>query len=199
MPTGSGKTRIAAIDSNRTGAKRILYVAHTHEILDVAQREFARTGAEAVKREWQYKDTDPSPSVHLCTIQTLSRNIEKVEAHRFDFVVVDEFHHTAASSYRRLISKANPDFLLGLTATPFRGDRQDVIELCKQNIIVSFELRVGIDSGILAPYNYYGCFDNVDYSRLTHLATGYSISDLNKTLIIPERDQAIIKKWEEMA
>ncbi len=200
MPTGSGKTRIAAIDSSRTGAKRILYVAHTHEILDVAQREFAQIfGATAVKRGWQYQDTDPFPSVHLCTIQSIGRNIERIEACRFDYVIVDEFHHAAARSYRRLISKASPDFLLGLTATPFRGDRQDVIELCKGNIIVSFELRAGIDSGILAPYNYYGCFDNVDYSRLTHLATGYSISDLNKTLIIPERDQAIIKKWGEMA
>ena len=114
-------------------------------------------------------------------------------------MVVDEFHHAAAKSYRRLISQVKPDFLLGLTATPFRGDKQDVIELCKGNIIVNFELRTGIDNGILTPYHYHGCFDDVDYSQLKHFASGYTVNDLNKALIIPERDEAVIKKWRTMA
>ena len=200
MPTGSGKTRIAAVDSSRMNAKRILYVAHTHEILDVAQREFAHIyGAKFIHRGWKYPDSTPLPSIHLTTIQSVSRNVEKLDARQFDYVVVDEFHHAAAKSYRRLISRVNPDFLLGLTATPFRGDKQDVIELCKGNIIVNFELGSGINSGILAPYQYYGCFDDVDYSKLRRFANGYTIDDLNKALIIPERDDAIIKKWHSMA
>ena len=200
MPTGSGKTRIAAIDSSQTDAKRILYVAHTHEILDGAEREFAHVyGADAIHRGWKYSDSTPSPSVHLSTIQSVSRSVGKVDAQRYDYVVVDEFHHAAAKSYRRLISQVKPDFLLGLTATPFRGDKQDVIELCRGNIIVNFELRTGIDNGILAPYHYYGCFDDVDYSQLKHFASGYTVNDLNKALIIPERDEAIIKKWRTTA
>lgn len=200
MPTGSGKTRIAAIDSSRANAKRILYVAHTHEILDGAEREFAHVyGADAIQRGWKYTGTISSPSVHLSTIQSISRSIGKVGAQQYDYIVVDEFHHAAAKSYRRLISQIKPDFLLGLTATPFRGDKQDVIELCKGNIIVNFELRTGIDNGILAPYHYHGCLDDVDYSQLKHFASGYTVDDLNKALIIPERDEAIIKKWRAMA
>lgn len=200
MPTGSGKTRIAAVDSNKLDAKRILYVAHTHEILDVAEREFAHIyGAKAVYRGWKYSDQTPAPSINLTTIQSISRNVEKIETHQFDYIVVDEFHHAAARSYRKLISRVNPTFLLGLTATPFRGDKQDVIELCKGNIVVNFELGSGIDNGILAPYHYYGCFDDVDYSQLKHFASGYTVNDLNKALIIPERDEAVIKKWRSMA
>ncbi len=200
MPTGSGKTRIAAIDSSRVDAKRVLYIAHTHEILDGAEREFAHIyGADAIHRRWKYTDSTPSPSVHLSTIQNISRNVEKVDAQQYDYVVVDEFHHAAAKSYRRLISQVKPDFLLGLTATPFRSDKQDVIELCKGNIIVNFELRTGIDNGILTPYHYYGCFDDVDYFQLKHFGSVYTINDLNKALIIPERDEAIIEKWRTMA
>jgi superfamily II DNA or RNA helicase len=200
MPTGSGKTRIAAIDSSRVDAKRVLYIAHTHEILDGAEREFAHFyGSDAVHRGWKYNDLTPTPSIHLSTIQSISRSIGKIEAQQYDYLVVDEFHHAAAKSYRKLISQVKPSFLLGLTATPFRGDKQDVVELCKGNIIVSFELRTGIESGILTPYHYYGCFDDVDYSRLKRFAGVYSIDDLNKALIIPERDEAIIKKWRTMA
>lgn len=200
MPTGSGKTRIAAIDSSRVDARRILYVAHTHEILDGAEREFGHVyGADSVHRGWKYTDSTPSPSVHLSTIQSVSRSIGKAAAPQYDYVVVDEFHHAAAKSYRKLMSQVKPDFLLGLTATPFRGDKQDVIELCKRNIIVNYELRTGIESDVLTPYHYYGCFDDVDYSRLKHVAGGYTVKDLNKALIIPDRDEAIIKKWYAMA
>lgn len=200
MPTGSGKTRIGTVDSSRADAKRILYVAHAHEILDGAEREFAHVyGVDAMHRSWKYDNATPSPSVHLSTIQSISRNIEKIHPQQYDYVIIDEFHHAAARSYRRLISQVKPGFLLGLTATPFRGDKQDVIELCKGNIIVNFELRTGIDSGILVPYHYYGCFDDVDYSQIRYFANGYTVRDLNKALIIPERDEAIIKKWRSVA
>jgi superfamily II DNA or RNA helicase len=154
MPTGSGKTRIAAIDSKRVDAKRILYIAHTHEILDGAEREFAHVyGANAVHRGSRYAASNPTPSVHLSTIQSVSRSLTKGPLQEYDYVIVDEFHHAAAQSYRRLISQVRPVFLLGLTATPFRGDKQDVIELCRGNVIVNFELLAGINNGVLVPYH----------------------------------------------
>jgi len=188
------------VDASEVDAKRILYIAHTHEILDGAEREFAHFyGADAVHRDWKYSSSTHPPSIHLSTIQSVSRNIEKIDVKQYDYLVLDEFHHAAAKSYRKLIAKIKPDFLLGLTATPFRGDKQDVIELCKGNVIVDFELRTGIDNGILVPYHYYGFFDDVDYSQFKHFASGYTLNDLNKALIIPERDEAIIKKWQLMA
>ena len=53
--------------------------------------------------------------------------------------------------------------------------------------------------GILTPYHYYGCFDDVDYSRITRSDQRYSVRDLERALIIPERDEAIVDKWLELA
>lgn len=197
MPTGSGKTRIAAFDAYQTGAQHILYVAHTHEILDGAHREFAHVfGAEHIAYGPKGELSIPLPVVVLSTIQSLGRNLAQLQRQSFDYVVVDEFHHAAARTYRRLLAQLKPDFLLALTATPFRSDRQDVLELCEHNVVVNFELRSGIDHGILVPYHYFGCFDDINYSQLKHFSSGYSIQDLNRVLIIPERDAAIIRKWQ---
>lgn len=200
LPPGSGKTRIAAEDSKRFNAQRILYVAHTQEILDVADSEFqAIFGSKEVGRiERPFRATS-TKRVNLATIQLFARHLANFGKDKFDYVVVDEFHHAAAASYRKLIAHLSPQFLLGLTATPFRGDRQDIWKLCGENTIVSYELRGGIETGVLVPYHYYGCFDDLDYTKIQTHGTTYSIQDLERALTVPERDHAIIKKWREMA
>ncbi|MBK9096882.1 MAG: DEAD/DEAH box helicase [bacterium] len=200
LPTGTGKTRVAAIDSKNCKAKNILYVAHTHEILQNAYKEFSHVfGSNNVSYNVSRISDTTSVKVHLETIQTISRNIPRIKSNDYDYVIIDEFHHAAARSYRNLIDNISPNFLLGLTATPFRGDRQDVIDLCNGNIIVEYELRTGIDSGILSPFHYYGLFDNVDYTNVRQFNYGYSIKDLDKTLIIESRDNSILSKWKEYA
>lgn len=200
LPPGSGKTRIAAEDAKRFGAASVLYVAHTHEILDVAESEFESVfGSKNVTRHEDSSSFKRLNGVNISTIQLIQRNLKSIPQNRFDYLVVDEFHHAAAKSYRKLLDKINYVFLLGLTATPFRGDKQDILELCNDNLLVNFELRTGIDSGILSPYHYFGCFDNIDYSRIRMNGNSYDIRDLEKALIIPERDSAIMQKWGEHA
>lgn len=118
---------------------------------------------------------------------------------KIDYLVVDEFHHAAAITYRLLIERLDPAFLLGLTATPFRGDRQDIAAICNGNVVVNYELRSGIEMGVLAPYHYYGCFDDIDYSNIRHNGIRYDVRDLERVLVIPARDAAIIEKWRELA
>ncbi len=200
LPTGSGKTRVAAKDAKRAKANHVLYVAHTHEILDVAEREFASEfGSENVRRVQDGRELVQPAQVSLITIQLLRNQLAKLLDKKFDYVVVDEFHHAAAKSYRAAINGLSPEFLLGMTATPFREDRQDISELCDGRILVHFELRYAVDCGILAPYHYYGCFDDIDYSALNDHEGNYSVRDLEKTLIVPERDAAIANKWREYA
>lgn len=200
LPPGSGKTRIAAEDVARSGVAHLLYVAHSSEILDVAQSEFeAVFGKEEVQRHDKWVTLSTPNRANLATIQLLSRHISRVVLDKYDYIVVDEFHHAAAPSYRKLLQSAAPKFLLGLTATPFRGDRQDIYQLCEGNVLVSFELRDGIDSGVLSPYHYFGCFDDVDYSKIKTRGSQYDVHDLERALIIPRRDRAIIEKWREKA
>ncbi len=200
LPPGSGKTRIAAEDALRTHAQRILYLAHTAEILDVAESEFAALfGLARVKRHDTRASFLKPKQVNITTIQLVSRNLGSISLDGYDYIVVDEFHHAAAKSYREVLQHGSPKFLLGLTATPFRGDRQDIYELCAGNELTHFELRDGIDSGILSPYHYFGCFDDIDYSRITQKGTRYNVRDLERALVIPKRDHAILNKWQEKA
>jgi superfamily II DNA or RNA helicase len=200
LPPGSGKTRIGAEDAKKSGAKAILYVAHTHEILSVAKSEFdAVFGSANVVTEKSALRQDIKPLVTIMTIQMVARNLQHLTPGSFDYLIIDEFHRAAASSYRNLIQRIRPAFLLGLTATPFRADRQNILELCGGNVVVNYELRTGIDLGVLCPYHYFGCFDDVDYSKIALRGQRYDVRDLEKALIIPERDQAIIHKWKERA
>ena len=200
LPPGSGKTRIAAEDAFKTNAQHVLYLAHTAEILDVAQSEFeAVFGTANIKRHSSRAGLSTPYRVNITTIQLFSRHLNEVSLDPYDYVVIDEFHHAAAPSYRKLLENASPRFLLGLTATPFRGDRQDIYQLCAGNVVANFELRDGIDSGILSPYHYFGCFDDIDYSQISRTNGRYNIRDLERALVIPKRDHAIIQKWREKA
>lgn len=200
LPPGSGKTRIAAEDAKRVDSKNVLYVAHTHEILDVAESEFrAKFGFGHVKRITKAKDFRQPAAVNIATIQLLQRHVNVIPRASFDYLVVDEFHHAAAPSYRHLLERVTPRFLLGLTATPFRGDRQDILQLCGGNVLLQYELRSGIEAGVLSPYHYYGCFDDVDYSEIRHNGYRYDIRDLERALVLPERNDAIVEKWRELA
>ena len=200
LPPGSGKTRLAAEDAKRQNARCVLYIAHTHEILDVAVSEFVAVfSGEYVTLHESEQSLGRPNQVNIATIQLLSRHPNAFPLHQVSYMVVDEFHHAAARTYRSLLNSISPDFLLGLTATPFRGDRQDIFELCDGNLLCLFELRSGIDTGVLTPYHYYGVFDDIDYSKIVHNGERYDVRDLERALIIPERDQAIINKWIELA
>ena len=138
MPTGAGKTRVASIDAHRTGAQYIIYIAHSHEILMDAESEFLRTFPASEVTRFESGVRRDLSRVNLVTIQTLSRNLEPFGKRQLDYMIVDEFHHANAKSYKSSIIALKPKFLLGLTATPFRGDRKDVLENCDRNVIVNF-------------------------------------------------------------
>jgi superfamily II DNA or RNA helicase len=200
LPTGSGKTRVAAMDVRRVAAQTSVYVAHSHEILESAEEEFLRHFPREDVRRFDRAPTEAElRTVNLITIQSLIRNLDVFENRTVDYLIFDEFHHAAARSYRRTLDALSPAFLLGLTATPFRGDRQDVLRLCGGNIVVAYDLRQGIEFGVLCPYHYYGCFDDIDYSNITYRGTHYDVRDLERALIIPKRDEAIIAKWKGKA
>ena len=82
----------------------------------------------------------------FASIQTLSRreHLEQFAPGSFDYIVIDEFHHASAASYRKLIAYFQPKFLLGLTATPERSDGGDLLALCQQNLVYRCDLVEGV-------------------------------------------------------
>ena len=134
---------------------------------------------------------------NICTLD-IGANIENYRSDHFDYIIIDEFHHSAARRYRRAIRYFNPKFLLGLTATPQRTDGKDVVSLLGDNLIYSVTPREAIDRGFLVPFEYTGFKDNIDYSDISSYGFKYRIKDLNRKLIIRSRDDAIVKKYREI-
>jgi len=85
--------------------------------------------------------------------------------------------------------------MLGMTATPDRTDRKDIFELFDYNKIYEVPLAEAIERGFLVPYTYYGLTDNVDYSRIRFENQRYRVDDLERLLIIPERNEAILREY----
>ena len=168
LATGLGKTWLSAFDSQSTAYPKVLFVAHREEILSQAMRTFRRIRPLATLGSYDGKTKAPDADVLFASIQTLSkrRHLHQFDPRQFDYIVVDEFHHAAALSYRRLIGYFEPKFLLGLTATPERTDGADLLTLCGNNLVYRADVAEGIRKGLLSPFEYFGVPDNVDYENI---------------------------------
>jgi len=162
--TGLGKTFLAAFDAR--DAERVLFVAHREELLRQAENAFAAVYPQRT-RGWLGAGRDEfDRDIVFASIQTLSQpeHLARPELARFDYIVIDEFHHAAADSYRRVIDVVSPRFMLGLTATPFRGDQRDLLSLCHGNLAYQVGLLEAIAFGWLVPFRYFGVADVVAYT-----------------------------------
>jgi hypothetical protein len=92
---------------------------------------------------------------------------------------VDEFHHAAASSYRRWLDHLRPQLLLGLTATPERADGLDILHWFGGRIASELRLWSALDQGLLAPFHYFAVADATDLSALEWRRGGYVPSQLS--------------------
>lgn len=114
MATGLGKTWLAAFDSRAFA--RILFVAHREEILTQAMSSFRRIRPDARFGRYDGSEKDEGAEVLFASIQTLGRvgHLRRFAPDAFDYIIVDEFHHASAASYRGLLDHFTPRFLLGL-------------------------------------------------------------------------------------
>ena len=183
--TGVGKTYLAAFDSKKYG--RVLFVAHREEILKQAAESFknVRNSDDYGFFDGESKCTDKS--MIFASVATLGRNEYLNDKYfapdYFNYIVIDEFHHAVNDQYQRIVNYFNPQFLLGLTATPERLDGRNIYEICDYNVPYEISLKEAINKGMLVPFHYYGIFDETDYSKL-HIVRGrYDEKELNETYI----------------
>ncbi|QSX08792.1 DEAD/DEAH box helicase family protein [Alkalibacter rhizosphaerae] len=194
--TGIGKTYLAAFDSIQY--ENVLFVAHREEILNQAYHTFAKIrGEDGLGRLFAgYKDFHAK--ILFASVQSLSKkeNLEKFDAAFFEYEIIDEIHHGAASSYRKILDHFKPEFMLGLTATPHRMDQKDIYELCDFNSVYEVDLFSAINRGWLVPYKYYGIYDgSVNYENITFLKGKYVEKELEKALSINTRAELIYKNY----
>lgn len=202
MATGLGKTWLAAFDSRQMNAKRVLFVAHREEILFQAESTFLRIRPHARVGFYTGQVKDEEVDVLCASVQTLGKleHLSLFSPRHFDYVVVDEFHHAAATTYRRLLAHFEPRFLLGLTATPDRTDQSDILSLCDDNLVFTRDIFMGVSSGLLAPFHYFGIYDeSVNYREIPWRSGKFDPEQLSNKLATLARVRHAYKEWKRRA
>ena len=184
--TGTGKTVMAAVDYARLRAtlprSRLLFIAHRQEILDQSRATFQHTLRDQSFGERWVAGERPEAFDHVfASIQSIAAvGLDHLPPDHFDIVIVDEFHHAAASSYNRLLEHLEPRELLGLTATPERADGLPILLWFGDRIAAELRLWDAIEQHRLAPFAYYGVHDGLDLREVTwRRGRGYDISALS--------------------
>lgn len=165
--TGSGKTYLAAFDALNFSPEHLLYIVHEGSILKRSLSTFQSVfGGDVFMGEYTGEHKDLDASFLFSTNVSMCRSLELFDKKQFDYIIIDECHHAAADSYKRIIDYFEPEFLLGLTATPERMDNQDVYELFGNNVPYELRLRDALVNDLIVPFKYYGIRDDrVDFSK----------------------------------
>jgi superfamily II DNA or RNA helicase/HKD family nuclease len=203
--TGTGKTVLAAFDVARlhndfperfpaVEPPPLLLIAHRKEILQQALVTFRQVLRDPSFGELYVDGELPRQWRHVfASVQSLAqRDLAEIPADRFAVVIVDEFHHAAASSYRRWLDHLRPQLLLGLTATPERADGLDILHWFGGRIAAELRLWTALDQGLLAPFHYFAIADTTDLSSLEWRRGGYVPAELSTLYTGDHRRVALI-------
>ncbi len=157
LPTGTGKTVVFSEVLAR-GGRRALVIAHREELLHQAARTLRCRGLSVeLERAEEHAATsrglleDSVSDVVVASVQTLrEKRRRRWAADAFDRIVIDEAHHAAASTYRAVVAHFPEARVLGVTATPDRGDRRGLGDVF-ESVAYSYDIRTAIREGYLAP------------------------------------------------
>lgn len=197
LATGLGKTYLAAFFARHY--HKVLFIAHREEILTQAKTSFEHVHPVKTTGVYNGHLKEKDADFVFASVFTLGTNyhLEKFPRDAFDLIVVDEFHHAVAPTYERILNYFTPDFLLGITATPDRLDSKDVYSLCDGNVAISIHFLEAIRRNWLAPFVYYGAYDDTDYSHLKWHQSGYDEEALLRLQLRTEYAETVLQSWEE--
>ena len=179
--TGTGKTYLSAFDVQKYKPKRLLFLVHRKNIAQKAMETFQSLIDETVKMSlYTSNNNNTDVDFIFSTIQTFSRDehLNLFDKNHFDYIVIDETHRASAASYQKILNHFNPNFLLGMTATPERTDGLDVFQLFDYNIAYEIRLHDALAQEMLVPFHYYGITDIEIEGQL--LDENASLNDLNR-------------------
>ena len=198
--TGSGKTYLAAFDARNFGAKRLLYIVHRESILKDAKESFVKVfGAERTYGFYTGNENSLEADFIFATSNMLGRHLDSFKKDEFDYIIYDEVHHVVAEIGKKIFEYFEPEFILGLTATPERMDNQDIFTLFDQNVAFELRLRDAINNDLVVPFHYYGIRDQlVDYSSKDKMTIAKNIAEQNNIEFIKSQIEKYRKPGEKL-
>ena len=159
--TGTGKTYLSAFAVKKANPKRLLFLAHREQILKQACKTFAKIIPDIQYGILSANHKDFHKPYLFATINMLSKeeNLTQFAPTHFDYIIIDETHRAGASSYLKILNYFQPQFLLGMTATPERTDGFDIYQLFDHNIAYEIRLNQAMQENLLCPFHYFGITD----------------------------------------
>lgn len=209
MATGLGKTVVAAeyVEKILTENEslKVLVLAHSEDILKQSEKSFWKHLPRTISTHQINARERPhrTDGVTFATFQTMSNIISSMpDEVEFDTVIVDECHHAAARSYIAVIRALAPNYLVGLTATPWRADEKSLRNIFG-DAIYSKSIIEAMNQGWLSEVDYRLLIDNIPWKDFPKLSkTSLTVKQLNSLFFIPQLEEAIIQKiyehWENI-
>lgn len=182
LPTGTGKTmvfsEITRQELERDG--KVLILAHRNTLLTQAQDKLKRFGIDSQIEKGKKK---PEGCVIISTVQTYSKDakLSQYEKDEYSLIIIDEAHHAAANTYKKIIDYFCYAKLLGVTATPERSDDRQIEKIFK-NTCSEYTMTQAIRDGWLCPISVYQCPVEIDLSEVKKAAGDYVSSSLGLCL-----------------
>jgi superfamily II DNA or RNA helicase len=203
LPTGAGKTVIfSQLPIIKPDTLPMLVLAHRSELLEQARSKILDCNPNLTVEIEQAERKAGKVDVVVASVATLGRNntprIEQYPKDYFKSIVIDEAHHAAAPSYRRIIDFFSPDFLLGVTATPQRSDSTRLIDVFDE-IVYYRTIQDLIQEGWLSPLVGYRVKTSTDISEVEIQNGEYSQSQLEEKIDNPERNAHVVAAYRNLA
>ena len=216
--TGTGKTYLAAMDikqffeinsntenklfeindkKSKTSNIKFLFIAHREELLENAINVFSKI-LKIDKNEFGriYGGVkEINKSMIFVSIQSLRNCYNEFKYNFFDYIIVDEFHHSMSDSYLKTLSYFQSKFLLGLTATPKRMDGKDILSLCDYNVVDEIGIKEALEEDLIVPFHYFGVNDyTINYENIPYKNGKYNEKILLENLLLNTRTDYIVEK-----
>jgi len=186
LPTGCGKTIVFSkvIEDRVKRGERVLVLAHRGELLEQAADKLQKsTGLKCATEKAQETSIGSWFRVVVGSVQTMMREkrLEQFEKDFFDTIIIDEAHHCISDSYQRVLNYFSQANVLGVTATPDRGDMRNLGSYF-ESMAYEYTLPKAIKSGYLSPIKALTLPLTVDLSAVGQQAGDFKTSDLGTAL-----------------
>ena len=186
LPTGTGKTIVFAKITERCvkNGERVLILAHRAELLEQAADKIKKvTGLKCAVEKAEESCIGSWYRIVVGSVQTMMRQkrLNQFDTDYFDTIIIDEAHHCISDSYQKVIDYFNEAKLLGVTATPDRGDMKNLGKVF-ESMAYEYSLSLAIKEGFLSPIKAQTIPLKLDLTEVGTQAGDFKTSDLGTAL-----------------